>query len=744
MNTFLKKSLILCIISILLLPQFAVAEEPWFGLLYNGGFEAVTDGKPDGWGGTQRDWGENSSVAVTTEKVHSGNNAVKIINGDDINPWISRQTSGLIPGATYKVSFWLNAELGKKEEKGVGAKLEFYPRGTASSGIIGSKSILYYGSTNGNWKYVESEFVLPQNATMVKIYMRLYADGYAYVDDVYLELVEIEKFRFESSHVFHYTDEETGNLKVFLHEFYHDSSLVTTSRANFFIFDGESKVAESLDVPFTDGTALFTYSVPKVLKKKGNTYRIYIEAFESDGAPPKTFTQNLYKYDRPKFLDKNGLYHDENGKIVDPVIAYHLNISDYGKAKEAGFNMFQIGYGSAPVKNAELRNLVLNSAEEHGLKGLFSLYLGMNAAGHPDNIENTKQIVEMYKDDPRIFGWIVQDEPLGSGITDEKKKWLEISYKTIREIDPNHPIILTDYSSDVFHETVKYCDVFLPNAYSASYFRVRKYVEEAVKYAQGRPVYPNIGIHARGTGTEAELRTSDEIQHYMYQAFLGGGRGISMYAFSDAVQKPADKPIYQTALWPTLCDAINNEFPILFDLFVHNNESPEMKMTSSYVQRKWSRQDGTYYCLMSIVDYGQSFSFPVEEGKCVSLLGGDDTSSFSLVNDTLTVLLKSGDVVLFMIHDDAGIAITKNGVGVKTTESGTLYVHINGNAQMMIVGLYENIGKEKKLVKFHVLTDETMQFTISEEEKKYSLKAFAWDDIMHPMFESDFIKGCFT
>ena len=89
-------------------------------------------------------------------------------------------------------------------------------------------------------------------------------------DDVYLELVEIEKFRFESSHVFHYTDEETGNLKVFLHEFYHDSSLVTTSRANFFIFDGESKVAESLDVPFTDGTALFTYSVPKVLKKKGN------------------------------------------------------------------------------------------------------------------------------------------------------------------------------------------------------------------------------------------------------------------------------------------------------------------------------------------------------------------------------------------------------------------------------------------------------------------------------------------
>jgi len=39
------------------------------------------------------------------------------------------------------------------------------------------------------------------------------------------KLAEIEKFTFETSHVFHYTDDVQGTAKVALHAYYHDSAL---------------------------------------------------------------------------------------------------------------------------------------------------------------------------------------------------------------------------------------------------------------------------------------------------------------------------------------------------------------------------------------------------------------------------------------------------------------------------------------------------------------------------------------
>lgn len=728
-----KKISTLFLVLSLLLPQFAAAED-YPELLKNTGFETVTDGILDNWGGLQRDWGENSSVSVSSEKKNSGNNALKIVNGDDASPWANQQISGLISGATYTLSFWLYAELGKSAERGAGAKLEFYKGASASSGGVGSKSILYYGSTNGRWTYVSQQFVLPQEATMVKLYLRLYSDGYAYFDDVSLKLADVEKFTYSTSHVFHYTDDETGTASVRIHDYYLSGDLPENSRANFYIYDGETEVAKKLNVAFADGTASYTYSVPDILQKKGIAYRLRMDAVDTDGTVLDTFFQNLYTYDRPKFLDKDGIYRDETGKIVNPVIAYHLNREDYAKAREAGFTMFQIGYGSAPVANEEQRNNVLNSAKENGLKGLFSLYLGMKAACHPDNIENTKKIVEMYKDDPRIFGWLVQDEPLGGGITEEKKEWLEISYKTIRDIDPNHPIILTDYSSYVFKETVKYCDVFIPNSYGMSYSGVRNYVEESVKYAQGRPVYPNVGAHARGTGTEAEMPTGDQLQHFMYQAFMGGAKGVSMYSFSDVYTKPQKTQIYKTHLWEPLCDIGQTELPVLFDLFVHGKETPEKIEKSKYSMRKWTREDEEYYCITSLSDNVQTITLPVGENRGVQLLGGDSTEYFTLSDDTLTVSLAGGDVLLLKMSDmEKCVQITQNGIGIKKPEPGQMTVLGPEGTERIAVAYYETVNGTEKLVRVEMGMGNSLSTFVLESDLPYTMKAYAWKDTLSPV-----------
>lgn len=727
----LRKLLALLISTMILMPQFA-ASESFPELLINGGFEAVTNTRPDGWSGTQNEWGANSSVSVSTENVNSGKNAVKIVNGDNIKPWINRQTAGLISGATYEISFWLHAELGKNAASGVGAYMEFYRGASTSSGGVGTKSILYFSSTNARWTFVSGQFVLPSDATMVKLYLRLYSDGVAYFDDVSLKLAEIDKFTFETSHVFHYADDVQGTAKVALHAYYYDSALSEKAKANFYIYDEKNVIAKKLSVPFADGAAVFTYKVSDLLKKKGHAYRLYIEALDENGAVADTFEQNIYKYDRPSYLDKDGNFLNEDGTITKPVVAFHLNTEDYAKARQAGFTMFQIGYGSAPVANTYQRETVLDESEKHGLRGLFSLYLGMKAACHPDNIENTKKIVEMYKDDPRFFGWIVQDEPLGSGITEDGKKWLELSYKTIRDIDSKHPIFLTDYSSYVFRETVKYCDVFIPNSYGLSYNGVKTYTEEAVKYACARPVIPNIGAYARGTGTEAELPTGKQVKHFVYQAFSGGARGVSVYSFSDVIKKPSKVEIYNTKLWEPLCQVLNEEYPYLYDLFLQGGTAEETD-TVGYSMRRWTKPDGDYYCLISKSDAAQSVVIHRNKAPGVTLLSHGNQSTFSMGENTVSVSLASGESVLFKIYSiDNQVHVSKNGFGISKLETGYVRVTAPATTKHIYACFYKEENGREVLQRIMSCEGNTMTLSIFEADLSCKLKVFAWDDNLSP------------
>ncbi|MBE7025606.1 MAG: hypothetical protein E7408_06085 [Ruminococcaceae bacterium] len=732
-DKMLKKVLVILVTLLLLLPHVA-AEEVNPELVTNGGFETVVSGNPTGnWSGTQIDWGEKVSVAVTSENVNSGKNAVKIVNDGTKSPWINIQVPNLIPGATYEVSFWLYAELKTAPQIPVGMSMEFYRGASTNSGGVGSNYVTYPGSTNGKWTMVSEKFKLPYEATMVKMYCRLWAEGYAYFDDVSLKLSETEKFNFTSSHIFHYTEETTATAYANINSFFLDSALEATLRANFYIYDGDTVVDKKLGVTFQNGSASYTYSIPDVLKKKGYAYQLHIDAVDLNGNILDSFDQNLYKYDRPRYIDENGLYHDENGKEVIPVIAYHLNTEDFPLAKEAGFTMFQVDYGCAPVERKAHRENVLNQAAENGLKGVFCLYYNMLNAAHPDIIGNTKKLVEQYKDDPRIFGWLVQDEPLGAGITEEATDLLELAYKTIRDIDPNHPIVIADYSSYVFKESVKYCDVFIPNSYSMDYSGVRAYVEESVKYANGRPVYPNVGAYARGSGTAAELPSGVLLQHFIYQAFMGGAKGVSMYSFSDVVRNPSKVPIYNTVLWEPLCTVLNNELPTFYDLFIHAGEA-EKTETSSYAIRKWAREDGDYYLITSLSDAVQSITIPVGKERGFALLGGATTNNLTLGTDSLTASLAGGEVTMFKVFDAANtVQILKNGFSVSKLEVGWTTAKAPEAAERIYACFYKEVNGEKRLVRMVSGSGSTLSIPVFDTDLGYTLKVYAWDAAMRPV-----------
>ncbi len=59
----------------------------------------------------------------------------------------------------------------------------------------------------------------------------------------------------------------------------------------------------------------------------------------------------------------------------------------------------------------------MESVGRDRLKIMYNLRIPPLGAGHPDQIDQTKATVAQYKDDPRIFAWMVDDMwfPVESG-----------------------------------------------------------------------------------------------------------------------------------------------------------------------------------------------------------------------------------------------------------------------------------------------------------------------------------------
>lgn len=602
-----KKVLLLLLTLVLFVSAVPVmaAEAPLEEIpILNAGFEEATEESNPGW-----DYMKDSVITVDTGYAKTGENSLKIDNNNNRNSWAAQFvpiTAGMQPGAMYELGAWVSTDLVSPGGRGIGYKIEQYTaKGDYIDGADPSESSFNI-NTLRQWNYHSMFFQAHEEAASIKIYLRAYTPGIVWYDDITLKLSGgPEPYSYYADHVFHYPDEEEGNAYIYLDAYYAADSkeaMDVSGRFTFYDTDGATILDKKENVKFSGKEMKYTYPV-SLMDEKQVRYQLKIELLDKTGAVIREWNENMYVYDRPLWFQEGRWTY--NGERFDPIIAYHVG---KGHVESLGntFNTFQISYGYNSAKMDSERESYFESLDAAGKKALVCLYTDMKAAGHPDNLETTKRLVEMYKDDPRVFAWGVQDEPLGAGTNwENRKQWLEDSYRAIREIDPNHPVYLLDYNHH--KETIKYCDVFVADVYvhgdTAS--GVSKTIEPLTEAFTRVPTY-ELGACYKQNGVFPSMKSA---RGSIYRGFeAGNSYGTGFYAISDAIGHDAgDKQASLETLdvWPEYVKLLSEEAPILFDYyagyerkdFTSFNKYREGELHLEHLWETWFTDEGEMYLL---------------------------------------------------------------------------------------------------------------------------------------------------
>ncbi|MBR2471447.1 MAG: S-layer homology domain-containing protein, partial [Clostridia bacterium] len=126
---------------------------------------------------------------------------------------------------------------------------------------------------------------------------------------------------------------------------------------------------------------------------------------------------------------------------------------------------------------------VLDWAKEHGVKICQSLYTPV--AGHPLSIDRVKEVVNLIKDHPALYGYMLQDEPtLHPNPAGETKTYEQMlyymaeGYKAIREIDENNVVYCLESGGagvKDFRTSAQCTDVFMVDPYPHGHEIVKDY-----------------------------------------------------------------------------------------------------------------------------------------------------------------------------------------------------------------------------------------------------------------------------
>jgi len=137
--------------------------------IQDGGFELAHVMKWKGWGGSMN-WHK------TNEEAHEGEQSIKIGNGED-GAGLYQTNIPVEANKTYKYSFWYKVNSGKL----------YTILGIRSANVDFEGIYPKLINTNGEWKYYEREFTVPEDFTSSFISRFSTKHGEVYVDDVKIE-----------------------------------------------------------------------------------------------------------------------------------------------------------------------------------------------------------------------------------------------------------------------------------------------------------------------------------------------------------------------------------------------------------------------------------------------------------------------------------------------------------------------------------------------------------------------------
>lgn len=269
-------------------PGIRAVEAAESGMVYNGGFETVTDAVYE-YGTNNSYWKDNQAdpwyiwtssgtpeYTVVNDVYHEGNSSLRISNKTDARSAICQVINGVKAGETYKVGMWIKTE---NVVEMVLPRIQFIDgNGVKVGAIIYITDATIKGTTD--WTYYEKAIAVPATAAGYKIEVFLggtaVTTGTAWIDDVKaISTIPVKGFRLDKeienilpgeSAVLNYrfTPENAANKEIVWYS--SDTAVVTVENGIVKAVDyGAANItAQTADGGYTDSCTILVGSLPGV------------------------------------------------------------------------------------------------------------------------------------------------------------------------------------------------------------------------------------------------------------------------------------------------------------------------------------------------------------------------------------------------------------------------------------------------------------------------------------------------
>ncbi len=474
-------------------------------------------------------WTVIGSAKITDKYAHTGQKSVELYTGPDTKDAIGQLfLTGIKEGAVYQFSSWVMNPSEIAADYGYWvhwcSNETYVPDVAYDVGL--DKDNRWGVGTSYQWQEFIGEVEAPKGAKSAMVYFRhRLSPGHLYIDDVAFYMVRPPlPLRANTDETFYYTEWKVGKVNCEPY-FVEDGD---NCRADFTFLGLNGEVLDSYSK--TGINEPFSYEFPlSFLAEKGERYHVNMKVYSADGTILQDETYPVFRYDRPTYLGADGIFR-KNGKEIPFVMGSGLNMDMIAKhPEEGGITVGQLVADRTGIPNKER----MDAFYEQGMFVLVNCYTGNKTAGHPDLNAQVVEGIKETMNHPALFGYKIIDEPSQRGISDEE---MITAYKSIRDIDPHHPIYVDDSPIGAYDWLFRYCDIFDCDYYAGSNTESASFqsevMDEVMKASKGRKPFSILqqAFQAEGSGY---IPTVDENRHMRYQAFFSGAFGYGYHTLGD-------------------------------------------------------------------------------------------------------------------------------------------------------------------------------------------------------------------
>lgn len=535
---------------------------------------------------------------------------------------------------------------------------------------------------DGQWHVFHGRTFVSEQAWMVEVHMRayLYPGDYIEYDDVEFYMVDVSsEIELDIDGKFYYTDKENAKFKATLAaNLFPD--LVDGSTVDFVVYDGQNKVWSSEKMSFDENYNVAVEFPLSNLLKLDSPYVVKATLYDKAGEVVCQASDDIFMYERPTAVDGQGNYTKFGDDFIYSV-GYHSSTIGYPnydyqeELDEIGVTVLD----TAQARNVDRALAILDFAHAHGKKEAIALYYDMNPAGHPENIYRTIEIVsdERVRNHPAFIGYNIMDEPWLHGSEADVQKWLEESYRLIRQFDQESMIYFVECSPKNYYTDLKYADALLVDPYlpaegAGVYNSVARAVDEA---DESKPIFALLETYKTDMG---RILSGDEVRNNNWQALIAGAQGIGYYATADAGGIDSDGnyiPMWEMTsdrdedtgaeMFASLKEWAQKEQELAFDHFVHG-KTPDFNevvaIADGYIYSSWVVDGEVYLVVLNVAGAEVTVNVPLTSADgsvsigtyTASVVAGSEEATMT-GNGAMSVTLAADKAILYKITPDAEV-----------------------------------------------------------------------------------------